>query len=161
MQKLAVVVVLLCVFHPAFAQEKPSRSPDRSGQEAGTGTKALENQLVNNEQRLAQSEKNKGREFLRQTLADDFIYVAYNGEAFTKDKIVQAVKYMDISNYRMENFKVRVLGRQAALLTYDLLVQGNVGGHQIPQKEYASSVWVAMRGRWTLVFHQETPARHG
>ena len=156
-----LILTLAMALTPVFAQPQQDISAMRAGffsEVAGTGTKALQNQLVANEQRLAQSEQNKDRAFLQQALADDFIYVAYNGLVFTKDKIVRAVKYMDISHYKMENFKVRSLGPQAAVLTYDLLIQGNVAGRELPQKEYASSVWIAKGGHWIAVLHQETPA---
>jgi hypothetical protein len=160
----SVIFMLALALAPAFAQSQQEKSaiPAKTffSQVAGSGSKALENQLVGNEQRLAQSEQKKDRAFLREALADDFIYVAYNGLVFTKEKIVQAVKYMDIDNYKMENFKVRSLGPQAAVLTYDLKVQGNVAGRELPQKEYASSVWVAKGGHWIAVLHQETPAHH-
>ncbi len=164
MRKLLIVALMLTLL-PAFLhayQDSPPKdsASGHAGHRVGTGTKALENQLVGNEQRLAESEKTRDKQLLEQALADDFIFVAYNGEVFTKPKIVQAAKYMDISQYRMQNFKVRVLGPQSALLTYDLLVQGNIAGKELPQKEYASSVWVAKDGRWILVFHQETPAHH-
>ena len=55
---------------------------------------------------------------------------------------------------------VRPLGPDAALLTYDLMVHGAIAGHQLPQRLYASSVWVQRNGHWLAVLHQETPAHH-
>jgi hypothetical protein len=47
------------------------------------------------------------------------------------------------------------------LLTYDLRINEKVAGHQVPQKQYASSVWVKDGGQWKLLFHQgTTPANH-
>ena len=126
----------------------------------GKGTKALENQLVNNEKRLASSEKNNDTAFLKRALADDLIYVVYNGWVFTKAKIVNDVRYIDIHQYKMENFKVRQLGDDSALLTYDLIIQGNIAGRQLPHQLYAASVWVKKGPEWILVLHQETPAHH-
>jgi hypothetical protein len=126
----------------------------------GEGTKTLESELVTAEQRLVDSEKKKDSQTLQQALAEDFIYVAYNGLVFTKDRIVKDLQYIDINESQMENFKVRKLGADAAVLTYDLIVHGAIGGHELPRRMYASSVWVHRGDRWVLVLHQETPAHH-
>jgi hypothetical protein len=136
---------------------KPAASDSKT---VSDGTKGLENQLVKNEKRLATSEENNDGAFLKRALADDVIYVVYNGWVFTKDKILRDVRYIDIHQYKMENFKVRQLDRGAALLTYDLIVQGNIAGHQLPHQLYAASVWVKKGSGWILVLHQETPAHH-
>ena len=126
----------------------------------GEGPKSLESELVGNEQRIADSEKNKDQSFLAEALADNFIYVAYNGLVLTKDKIVQSLKFLDISNYQMENFKLRSLDENSAVLTYDLIIEGAIGGRELPHRQYASSVWVRKAGHWIMVLHQETPAKH-
>jgi hypothetical protein len=46
------------------------------------------------------------------------------------------------------------------LVTYDLNINGKVAGHNLPAKQYASSVWVKPAGQWQLIFHQVTPAHH-
>jgi hypothetical protein len=156
---LAVTLIASFTFAQAEQQVAAARVP-HAGLSVGGGDKALESELVGNEQRLADSEKSKDAQFLQQALADDFIYVAYNGLVFTKDRIVKDLQYIDINEYRMENFKVRVLSPDAALLTHDLMVQGAIGGHDLPRRQYASSVWVRKGDHWIAVLHQETPARH-
>ena len=86
--------------------------------------------------------------------------MAYNGLVFDREKLLSSMKYVDVNNYAMENLKVRALGPQAVLVTYDLRISAQVAGRHLPQKQYASSVWLQRAGAWKLVFHQATPADH-
>ena len=156
---LILAVSLAGVAQTAQVAALDAKSP-RADLAVGAGDKTLESELVASEQRVADSEKNKDRETLLQTLADDFIYVAYNGLVFTKDRIVKELPYINIDQSQMENFKVRQLEPGAAILTYDLMVRGAIAGHDLPQRMYASSVWVRRSEHWILVLHQETPAHH-
>jgi hypothetical protein len=156
---LILAVSLAGVAQTAQVAALNAKSP-RADLAVGAGDKTLESELVASEQRVADSEKNKDRETLLQTLADDFIYVAYNGLVFTKDRIVKELPYINIDQSQMENFKVRQLEPGAAILTYDLMVRGAIAGHDLPQRMYASSVWVRRSEHWILVLHQETPAHH-
>src|SRR5689334_11305939 len=140
-------VSLLGVMAQGQAPQQVATSKTASADVSGSaGEKALESQLVANEQQLADSEKKKDEQVLQQSLAEDFIYVAYNGLVLTKDKIVKSLKYIDIADSQMENFKVRQIGPDAAVLTYDLMVHGAIAGHQLPQRLYASSVWMQKGG---------------
>jgi len=157
-------VVFLCLaITVAVGQQPQANGPaDTKGSSpaVGTGSKELENQLVKNEERLASSEKDNDPDFLRKALADDLIYVAFNGWVFTKDKIVRDVRYIDVDQYKMENFKVRHLGPDSAVLTYDLMTKGAIAGRRLPHQLYAASVWVKKGDHWILALHQETPAHH-
>jgi hypothetical protein len=114
----------------------------------------------NQEHQLARAEESKDRSYFEHKLDDDLIYVAYDGLVFTKKQIVSAVRYIDVSRYSIENMKVRSLGPDAALATYDLIAKGSIAWHDLPTKQYASSIWVKSRGDWQLIFHQSTPATH-
>lgn len=120
----------------------------------------LRDQLVNNEKALAQAQSQKKADALNRMLDPNLIFVAFNGLVFTREQLVSKVQYIDVSRYDMQNFKIRPLGSGAALLTYDLAVKASVAGHDLPAKEYASSLWVRHGRGWQLVFHQETPAHH-
>ena len=131
-----------------------------SGQQAGAPERQFHRQLYQQEQRLATAEKNQDKPYFQRTLDDNLIYVAYNGMVFTKAKILQSLNYIDVSKYSIENMKVRPLGPNAGLVTYDLLLSGNIAGHDLPAKQYASSVWLRQGSGWVLIFHQSTPAHH-
>jgi hypothetical protein len=128
--------------------------------QSGGSSSSFETAMWNQEQGLAKAEMQQDRAYFEKTLDDKLIYVTFNGVVLTKDKIVKGLNYIDVSHYTIENMKVRVLGTDAALVTYDLKVKGNVAGHDLPAKQYASSVWVNESNHWQLIFHQVTPAHH-
>jgi hypothetical protein len=127
---------------------------------ADPGAGSFRDQLVNNEKALAEAQTQKKAAALQEMLDPNLIFVAFNGMVFTRQQLVAKVQYIDVSQYDMENFKVRRLGPNACLLTYDLRVKASVAGHNLPDKEYASSLWLRHGRGWQLVFHQETPAHH-
>lgn len=120
----------------------------------------LKNAVFNLEHQLATAEKQHNKKFFETSLDDGLVYVAYNGLVFTKAKLLSSMQYIDVSHYSMENFKTRSLGPDAALVTYDLKINASIAGSQLPQKQYASSVWVRKGSAWQLIFHQATPATH-
>ncbi len=160
MKVCAVALVLACLLAGGWAQARKPQLKNADAVEDG-GPDPLRDELVRDEQMVADAQEQKNANVLRQALADDFLYVAYNGLVFTKPQIVKDLKYMDVSRYRMQNFKVRRLGSAAALLAYDLDIGGSIAGQDMPAKQYASSIWMNRSGRWVLIFHQETPANHG
>ncbi len=135
-------------------------APSVLGQNQRGPHQSVQNILHQQEQQLATAEKRQDKKYFQQKLDDNLIYVAYNGLVFTKDKILQSLNYIDVSRYSIQNTKVRPLGINAGLVTYDLLLNGSIAGHDLPKKMYASSVWVKRGGAWVLIFHQSTPAHH-
>ncbi len=131
------------------------------GQEAATSAdRQLRNQLYSQEQQLATAEKRQDKQYFQRALDPNLIYVAYNGLVFTKTKVLQSLHYIDISRYSIENMKVQALGSNAGLVTYDLLLSAKIAGHDLPAKQYASSVWFRRGSSWVLLFHQSTPSHH-
>lgn len=130
------------------------------GQQTRASDQQLHDVLYEQEQHLASAEKRKDKSYFEHALDDELIYVAYNGLVFTKAKIVESLNYIDVARYSIQNMKVRALGADAGLVTYDLQLNGSIAGHDLPAKQYASSVWLKRHGDWVLVFHQSTPAHH-
>lgn len=120
----------------------------------------LQDTVYNLEHQLASAEKQHDKKFFETSMDNSLVYVAYNGLVFNKDKLLASMKYIDVNHYLMQNFKTRSLGPDAALVTYDLRINANIAGSQLPRKQYASSVWVRKGGGWQLIFHQATPAEH-
>ncbi len=160
MRVTAGVVLLWCFLLTAWGQA-PKAQPQQAQTADDSRPDPLRDELVRSEHILAEAQQQKNANLLRATLADESLYVAYNGLVLTKTQIVKDLKYIDVSRYQMKNFKVRRLGPAAALLTYDLDTSASVGGQDVPAKQYASSVWMNRGGHWVLIFHQETPAHHG
>jgi hypothetical protein len=139
-----LAMALLAQFRAAAQQDPPD----------------LQTVMWNQEHDLAKAEQQQDRQFFQKALDDKLIYVAFNGLVFTKPKLVDGLNYIDVSHYEIEDMKTRALGANAALVSYDLKIKGNIGPLGLPEKQYASSVWVKNGERWQLIFHQSTPARH-
>lgn len=143
--RVIAFALLLCA--SAHTQEKPVSD-------------SLQDALFNEEHELAKAEKQQEKSFFEERLDDKLIYVAYNGLVLTKAKIVASLNYIDVSRYTIRNMKVRSLGPDVGLVTYDLVLNGNLAGREFPEEQYAASVWRKQSDTWLLVFHQSTPARH-
>ncbi|HEY6273666.1 MAG TPA: nuclear transport factor 2 family protein [Terriglobales bacterium] len=117
-------------------------------------------ELIKLEVLLNDAERNHDIGSLQQTFADDLIYVAYNGVQLTKQKLLDGLGQLKISSYTMQNFSLKQLGPNNALLTYDLEVKGSILGSDLPPKSRATSIWENRGDHWLLVYHAETPQRH-
>ena len=142
----------MLIYSAASAAWSQSHATNASGK--------LEDAVYNLEHQLANAEKQHNKKFFESSLDNGLVFVAYNGLVFTKDKLLSSMKYIDVNHYSMENFKTRALGREAALVTYDLKINATIAGSHLPAKQYASSVWVRKGTGWQLIFHQTTPADH-
>ena len=138
----------------------PSVATGQQGAGKSQPADRVDSAIYNQEHALAKAEQQQDRQFFSSILDDGLIFVAFNGLVFTKADIVKDLNYIDVSHYDMKNLKVRRLGHDAALVTYDLQLKGSIAGHDLPPRQYASSVWVRHGGNWKLMFHQSTPANH-
>jgi len=89
-------------------------------------------------------------------LADDFVYVSEDGiygKAGTVDGIM-GVAPTDIS---LADWKVVMLDKDAAVVTYTVSLKGTSGGKPIRETPVrAGSLWANRGGKWVGVFHQDT-----
>ena len=137
------------------------RLPALQGQAQGNASPSPgDTAAFNLEHKLASAEKQQDKAFFQKTLDDRLVYVAYNGLVLNKAKLLSSMKYVDVNDYSMKNMKQRELGANAELVTYDLKINGDIAGRELPEKQYASSVWLKTAQGWKLVFHQATPAHH-
>lgn len=161
-QVSALTLIWGCFLAAALFFASGARAPaaQPKGPYANRSGKPVENTAFNLEHKLAQAEKQGDKAFFEHTLDPALLYVAYNGLVFDKNRLLASMKYVDVNNYSMENLKIRQLGPDAVLVTYDLRINAKVAGTHLPQKQYASSVWLKRTAAWKLVFHQATPADH-
>jgi hypothetical protein len=87
-------------------------------------------------------------------LAEDFIEIGSSGRVYDRNAILAAVPGEDAFTWSIEDFAVRLLAPEVALVTYRLSIR-SAGAHD-PRVTLRSSVWVHRDGRWVLVFHQGT-----
>jgi hypothetical protein len=120
---------------------------------------AFEQNLIINEKALMDAIA-KGRvDYVKNTVADDFLAIGTNGDMGGKGDLVQAAMYASQrkgngkeSEPILYDFKVVQLNDVAGVVTYNAVFPGDHPRHQ-----HLSSTWVKLDGQWKLKFVQTTP----
>jgi uncharacterized protein (TIGR02246 family) len=96
-------------------------------------------------------------EKVKALMTDDHVAVTpYYGGPQSRDEQLKGLADHKLTEYRAGKLKVRMLGAEAALVTYDLGMKGTYKGKAVPARCYASAVWIRKGGRWLEAFYQET-----
>lgn len=95
---------------------------------------------------------------VKRLMTEDHVAVtAYYGGAVTGAEQLATLPDLKLSEYKATGTKVTVLGKDTALVTYELALKGTFKGKEVPRRNYASAVWVKRDGAWREAFYQETP----
>lgn len=123
----------------------------------GTGS-SIEAQLIALEKQADEAWKKKNGEFYQALLSEDAVSVGSDG-TYNKSQIVKAISgsRCEIKSSSMDNFKLVMLDKNTALLTYKTTQNGSCDEKPIPPEVWASTVFVKRGGKWLAAFHQETP----
>jgi hypothetical protein len=99
--------------------------------------------------------KNKDADGFAGMLADDFIYIAADG-IYDKAGTVNGVKNLEITDLTLADWKVVMLDKVSAAVTYTVTMKGTSNGQPMPgSTQRASSAWVKRGDKWVAVYHQE------
>jgi hypothetical protein len=100
--------------------------------------------------------------FFKRTLADDFSFVAFDGQLYTRQEMLDQFTEggFNIMPYEM---KVIPLGDTAAIVTYNVVLTVPVSEDQGPPPRYQhfSTVWVKQGDAWKMKFQQMTANHWG
>ena len=111
--------------------------------------------LYDLETNLHKKEIRSSPQSLAALLADDFTEFGSSGRIFTKSAIIAALKNEAVDQpARVENFQVRDLSPEIALVTYvasRLATDGSTSGRSL-----RSSLWKREGDEWRMIFHQGT-----
>jgi glyoxylase I family protein len=89
---------------------------------------------------------------LGELIADDFVEFGSSGRTYTKPDLVEALQTEAPVRQTAADFRVSVLAKDVALLTY------RTHRHSIPPlRTLRSSVWRLRDCQWQMIFHQATP----
>jgi len=89
-------------------------------------------------------------------LADDFIYVTSDG-VYDKAGTVNGIKQIDATETSFSDWKVVMLDKDAAVVTYTVNLKGTSMGQPLPGTPMrGASAWVNRGGTWIGVYHQDT-----
>ena len=161
---LAIFLLALLVVAtraPANDASKPADSTPAVATSPGSSTanSSLTELLLAKEKSLPEAQKRKDVDFFKNITTDDFLEVAADAKVYTKEEMMEGLNVVDLQNYSIYDAKVLPLGDQAAVVTYDAIVQMSIGDERAPRYQHVSSVWVNQGGKWLLKFQQATAAQ--
>jgi hypothetical protein len=112
--------------------------------------------LVSLETNAYEAWKSKAVQFWRTFLSDRFVGWGSSGRL---DKASAEKEYAgldcEIKSYAISDVQITRLGRDAALITHKLTIDGTCGGQKNPPASWAASVYVREGDRWKAAFHAE------
>lgn len=134
-------------------------------EQANTPAKApspTEQLLMDSEKDFIAAAKKGDVAFFKRTLTDDFSFVAFDGQLYSRQDMVDqfADPGTDILPYDM---KVVMAGDDVAIVTYDVVLRVPAAEDQGPPPRYQhfSTVWVKKDDGWKMKFQQMTASHWG
>ncbi len=120
-----------------------------------TTTPALNSEIADKEKAIWEAIKKKDAAGFAAMLADDFIYISSDG-VYDKAATVNGIKKLEVTDLTLSDWKTVTLDKDAAVVTYKVIMKGTNGGRPIPATPVlASSAWVNRDGKWVGVYHQD------
>lgn len=146
MRAAAFLCVLLClcaVFGMAQQPLKPSGEEGR---------------IIALESAWDQAEQNKDANALANLLADNLVYVDYDGSLSNKQQFLASVKSADITGEQINNegVTVRLYNNQVAVSTGIYRDKGFEKGKPFQRRGRFTNVWLNQNGRWECIASQST-----
>ncbi|MBD0373274.1 MAG: nuclear transport factor 2 family protein [Pyrinomonadaceae bacterium] len=129
---------------------------------AASGNKAkesLEETIMKMEKQAWEAVKARDAKAFSDLFAADG-YMADNAGFATRASFLQTLPDLVITQYTLTDFKVMMIDKDAAIITYKANVKGSFKGQAFPPNPaYVSSIWAKRGGKWMAVYHQETLAQ--
>ena len=152
MKKL-VVAILACLAVPGGAQTAPNSATEKP-------LTQLEHTLIGQSEAVAAAQKAKDLRTLERLLPDDFERVGNEGGLHDKSDILDDAREGALEDYRLYDFHVLVLDENAAIVTYNAVIQMHEEDEDLPPRyQHLSDVWVKQGDQWRLRFEQATAKR--
>jgi hypothetical protein len=126
---------------------------------ASSGESSLEETIISMEKSAWEAVKNRDTKAFSELFAADGLMADSSGFA-TRSAFFQTLPDLTISQYTLTDFKVMMIDKDSALVTYKADVKGSFKGQAFPPNPaYVSSIWTKRGGKWVAVYHQETVAQ--
>ncbi|MCA1029651.1 nuclear transport factor 2 family protein [Bacillus timonensis] len=110
----------------------------------------IEKNLYTLEQKLQLPNIRKNQAELDCLLADDFVEFGSSGRIWNKKEIIEGLLNETSYVITMEDFNVKWLGADVALVTYQVVGTSKVSA------SLRSSIWKKNENFWQMIFHQGT-----
>ena len=110
-------------------------------------------ELRNLETELWVADTRFNRNYMEQIFAEDFVEIGRSGRIHSRQNVLSVEKSDINAVLPLEDFKVRLVASDVALVTYNSTVTYN----GVVEKGRRSSLWLRTEETWQLNFHQGTP----
>ena len=151
--KRLVTAILICLAIPCFAQTALNTSRAKP-------LTPLEQTLIDQSEAVARAQKTKDVASLGHLLTDDFERVGSEGGLHDRSDIVDEARDGALEGYRFYDFKVLPVDENAAIVTYNAVIQmPEEDEGPAPRYQHFSDVWVKQGDQWRLRFQQATAKR--
>ena len=154
MKRVCRVMLLLLCSANGFAkagQVKPDRAPSE-----------FEQALMSAEKGFIDAAKKGDIAFFKRTLTDDFSFVAFDGQLYERQEMLDqfAQGGTDLMPYEM---RVVSAGEGVAIVTYNVVLRVPPAEDQGPPPRYQhfTTVWVKQGDVWKMKFQQMTASHWG
>lgn len=154
--KRGFVVFMLLVISPfTFAGTTQANAPAKA-------PSPLEQALMAAEKSFVEAAKKGDAAFFKRTLTDDFSYVSYDGQLYSRQEMIdeRADPGFDLQAY---NMKVVTAGEDVGIVTYDVVLRVPAVEDEGPPPRYQhiSTVWVKQGDAWKMKFQQMSVSHWG
>lgn len=130
-----------------------AKPPVPGGPDAGKDSASDE--IIGLEKQAWEEWKKGNKSFIRGYLADDAFFVYADG-VMNKTQILSGVGYCKFNDYSLQDFRVKMLDTNAALITYTANQDIVCDGEAAPNAVRSTSVYVRRNGKWQSTFYTET-----
>ena len=143
MKRFLILMVALLMAAPLFAQDDAK----------------LKTELVAKEKMLWDAYFKKDVKAFEEALAADGVFLDGSGVT-TKAEVLKMFPSMNckVKSYSFSQEKLTRIDKDAVILTFKALEDGECDGQKIPPVIYVSSTWVMRNGKWMGFSHAEIPA---
>ncbi len=156
---LCIVLLLIAGIAVGANPGKLADQPGAKSRATSAASPSLTELLLAKEKSLPEAQKHKDLNFFKDITTDDFLEVAADAKVYTKEEMMEGLNSVDLQTYSIYDPKVIPLNGNAAVVTYDAIVQMTIGDEPAPRYQHVSSVWVNQGGKWLLKFQQATAAQ--
>lgn len=135
----------------------PEGSKPPAPKKSGNQKESVETEIIALEKQAWEEWKNGNKKFVEGFVADDAFFVYADG-VMNKSQIVEGVGNCDFNSYSLDDFKVKMLDKNSALVSYTAKQDIVCGGNPAPAVIRSTSVYVKKGGKWQNTFYTETEA---
>ena len=150
MKGVVSLLVLLCVCAALGTAQQPAKTSGEEGR------------IIALESAWDQAEQNKDAAALANLLADNIVYVDYDGSISTKQQLLAEVKSPDVTGEQINNqgVTVHMYGTNVAVSTGIYRDKGMEKGKPFSRRGRFSNVWLNQNGKWECIASQSTLISH-